>query len=119
MPAAQLLLKKSRERAKDRQLPHTLVREEIEALLADGVCEFCRVPFQRARTLGENRPTSPTLDRLDPAAGYVLENVAVICRRCNIRKSDSSAADLRALADAVDRAIFARLPDHYTGKTRD
>lgn len=32
----------------------------------------------------------PSLDRIDPAGGYIDENVWIICNKCNTKKNDSS-----------------------------
>lgn len=44
------------------------------------------------------RPDSPSLDRLDPAKGYVRGNVAVISQRANAIKSDATASEIEAVA---------------------
>lgn len=41
---------------------------------------------------------SPSIDRLDPLKGYVPENIAVICTRCNILKRDATADELVCVA---------------------
>lgn len=46
---------------------------------------------------GKNRNGSPSLDRVDSAKGYTVENVAVICMRCNMRKNDSTIEELEML----------------------
>lgn len=46
--------------------------------------------------------SSPTLDRIVPAKGYVRNNVIVVCSKANRAKSDLSAAELRKLASFVD-----------------
>lgn len=44
-----------------------------------------------------NRKRSPSLDRRDNSKGYTLDNVFVICSRCNSLKKDSTAEELRAI----------------------
>lgn len=51
--------------------------------------------FGRGRAL----PTSPSIDRVNPALGYVRGNVAVISKRANMLKGDATAGELRLLAD--------------------
>jgi hypothetical protein len=46
---------------------------------------------------------SPSLDRIDPERGYTPANVWVISNRANRIKNDSTPAELRTIADAVDR----------------
>lgn len=46
---------------------------------------------------------APTLDRIRNTEGYVRGNVVVVSMRANRMKSDSSVAELRALADFYER----------------
>ncbi len=47
---------------------------------------------------GRRSSTSPSIDRVDPALGYVTGNVRIISDRANRLKSNRSVEDLRALA---------------------
>jgi hypothetical protein len=52
-----------------------------------------------------SRDTTPSLDRMRPALGYIPSNVRVISFRANRIKSDASVAELRAIlayAEASD-----------------
>ena len=42
---------------------------------------------------------APSLDRIRNNLGYTDQNVAVLCRRCNTRKGDMTAAELQRLAN--------------------
>lgn len=42
--------------------------------------------------------SSPSLDRIVPAKGYVYGNIAWLCKRCNSIKNDASADDLERVA---------------------
>ncbi|HRE44070.1 MAG TPA: hypothetical protein PKY87_08875 [Terricaulis sp.] len=46
---------------------------------------------------GRKKDASPSIDRIRPAEGYVLGNVALICWRCNNLKRDASAAELETI----------------------
>lgn len=46
---------------------------------------------------------SPSLDRIDNARGYVRGNVIVVSELANRMKSNSTIAQLRALADFYER----------------
>lgn len=70
------------------------------------VPEFCPVLGLKLRMeLGHRmaKDTSLSLDRIDNSRGYVPGNVRVISMRANTIKSDATAAELRAVADYVDR----------------
>lgn len=47
-------------------------------------------------------PDSPTIDRVNNSRGYTLDNVAIICHRCNSIKNNRSASDLLESAKALD-----------------
>jgi len=50
-------------------------------------------------------PSSPSLDRFDPAKGYVVGNVAVISQRANWSKGDGTVAEMRALTRWLQRKV--------------
>lgn len=45
---------------------------------------------------------SPSIDKFDPSKGYTLDNVALICWRCNNIKRNYKADDLRRVANWMD-----------------
>ena len=45
------------------------------------------------------RPESPTIDRLNPALGYVKDNVVVISMKANAIKSSATADEIQRVAD--------------------
>lgn len=48
---------------------------------------------------------SPSFDRVDNTKGYTVENVAVVCQRCNRLKSNASILDLERLLTYVKRHL--------------
>lgn len=46
-------------------------------------------------------PSSPSLDRIIPTAGYVRGNIEVISRRANMIKNDATAAELERVAKHI------------------
>jgi len=70
-------------------------------LAIPGICPVLGIPIQRGN--GARCDSSPTLDRIVPELGYVLSNVRVISWRANRLKNDATAAELRLIADYIDR----------------
>lgn len=46
---------------------------------------------------------SPSIDRVNSKLGYIKNNVAILCWRCNKVKQDSIPSELRIVADFIDR----------------
>jgi hypothetical protein len=103
---AKTLVSGMRERARRLGLPIDKERLTVN-YIADRLdrspnCECCNVPleiFHRCK-MGENRAhdRSPTIDRIIPRKGYIFENVAILCFRCNTLKRDAAAEELERVA---------------------
>lgn len=66
------------------------------------VPERCPVlGMEMQRHAGKAAPNSFSLDRVDPAQGYVKGNVAVISMRANALKSDASPEELAAILTKI------------------
>lgn len=50
-----------------------------------------------------NKRCSPSLDRKDPAKGYVKGNVWVISNRANTIKNDATPEELRQMAEGIQK----------------
>ncbi|AUR90881.1 hypothetical protein NVP1151O_40 [Vibrio phage 1.151.O._10N.222.46.B1] len=76
----------------------------IERLKNNPNCECCGkvldVGFKHDRKFNDD---SPSMDRVDSSKGYTAENTAILCWRCNKSKQDSTAEQLRAIADFMDK----------------
>ena len=58
-------------------------------------CACCKIALDYSTGKGgNNNSRAPTLDRVDNSQGYTLENVRVICRRCNHLKSNASFEEI-------------------------
>jgi hypothetical protein len=91
------------QRARRYSLPFdrdTLSPAWLEARLRDHpVCECCGRAFAwNPSPTARMNPASPSCDRIVPALGYVLGNVALLCWRCNHVKGDATAEELEAVA---------------------
>ncbi|MGO4409460.1 MULTISPECIES: hypothetical protein [unclassified Brevundimonas] len=87
---AMSLLQRARQRAARRGLPFDLRRSDI---VVPSICPALGVPI----TLGVGRtPHSPSLDRIQPALGYVRGNIRVISDQANRLKGAKALPDLYA-----------------------
>jgi len=87
------LLYAARKRAGRKGVPFVLTEQTIP--LIPDACPACGVALERSE--GKVSATSPSLDRIVPELGYVPENVAWLCYRCNAIKRDASLEDLKLL----------------------
>lgn len=86
----------ARERARRYALPIDIDKNYVRSIVP-AVCPVFGTPFE---FLGKRlRPESPSLDRIDPAKGYVRGNVAIISLRANAIKSNACWQDIQRVAD--------------------
>jgi hypothetical protein len=90
------ILANARSRARRLKLPFDLTEEDI---IVPDTCPVLGIPI--FRTPGKRSANSPSLDRLNPSAGYVRGNVAVISDKANRIKTDATAQELQMVATWV------------------
>lgn len=93
-----MMLKKAKERAKEKGLEFNLTREDIQIPLQCPVLGIFLV-----RQIGKASFNSPVLDRLDNSKGYIKGNVNVISQRANRIKSDASWDEINAILKYMER----------------
>lgn len=91
------LYKSAKERAKRKNIPFSI---SVEDIIIPKVCPYLGIDLHISNK--NMTDFSPTLDRVNPALGYVRGNVVVVSWRANRIKSDGTAAELRAIADAIE-----------------
>lgn len=97
-----VLLKRAANRAREYGIPFDLVESDI---VIPSVCPVYGTPFvAEPGKKGRANNTSPSLDRVIPALGYVKGNVRVISNRANNLKNNASLEDLERLVDYL-RAV--------------
>jgi hypothetical protein len=108
----QPLVERARKRAQSRGLAFAITRDDIVVPL------ICPVLGIELKIGGKRSANSPSLDRIDPASGYVPGNVRVISDRANRLKGPRSLADLERLAEygPVDRRSEYRLVADYVAR---
>jgi hypothetical protein len=67
----------------------------------DMTCPVCSVEMTAVVEKGK-QPTAISLDRVRNNRGYVEGNVRVICAKCNTRKRDMTADDLRQILTYIE-----------------
>lgn len=93
------ILNNAKCRAKDKGLEFTLTAADIH------IPEFCPVLGIRLEPgKGVASPNSPSIDRINPHAGYVPGNVAIISYKANTIKSNATLAEVQAVAAYMKRA---------------
>lgn len=86
------LRERARKRARQQGLEFSIRREDI---IVPNTCPVLGIPIVIGGKRSEN---SPSLDRIDPALGYVPGNVRVISDKANRLKGRRSLVQLEALA---------------------
>jgi hypothetical protein len=91
------ILTKAKRRAERAGLPFSDLLEAFLLANPPTACVCCGRSFDYALDKGHNSD-SASLDRIDNTKGYVIGNVATICRRCNRLKGDATLEEVEAIA---------------------
>jgi hypothetical protein len=83
---------KAQNRAKQSGIPFTIDPSDVSIPV---LCPLLGIPLRRGE--GVQCRNSPTLDRKNPALGYVKENVWVISYKANAMKQDATLEELELL----------------------
>lgn len=101
-----VLLNYARDRARRQELPFDLDREFLREKLARGKCELSGLTLQRVAPGGyRTHPYAPSLDRIEPAAGYVKSNVRLVCFAVNRARSDFGDEVLLTVASGLVKHV--------------
>lgn len=92
----QMLLNASKQRARNKNIEHTLTIEELKELYpADGRCPVFGFTLQFGSA--GFRENSPSVDKIDPKGGYTKDNVQIISWKANRLKTDATVKELELL----------------------
>lgn len=95
-------------RAVSKSLPFSITVDDIvSAYPTDGLCPVFRTAMTPANGY-VHRQSSPSLDRIIPALGYVPNNIAVISVRANQTKNDATVEELTSLTKWLQNVISER-----------
>lgn len=90
-----------RARAKKKGLEFNLTHDFLVEKLSAMRCEATGLKLSPNLFPGKRNPMSPSLDRIDNAKGYTMDNVMVTCLHFNLAKHQFSLEDLLVLATAL------------------
>lgn len=95
------MIRNARQRAKRAGVPCTITAADI---LIPETCPILGIALK----IGTRQPTdnSPSLDRIEPAKGYVQGNIAVISFRANAIKNCASVEELQAVVEWLNRVTL-------------
>ena len=98
-----------KDRASKAAVHFELTDDDLRVLLEESrlCCAYCDKQLD-FHTDVSDRWNAPSLDRIVPSKGYVLENVTICCYRCNMIKSEATADELRRLAERVEHLILIK-----------
>lgn len=96
----------AKRRAKEQGVPFSI---RLEDIAIPTHCPVLGIRLVRAKKGKGFTDTSPSLDKIIPALGYVPGNIAVISGRANRLKNDGTADELMAIAEWMAKQKGARL----------
>lgn len=97
-------LRRAKHRATSRGLPFDITEEYITGLIErqGRACAVSGIPFQsRKSETGRRLPFAPSIDRIDNAGGYTMDNVRIVASIVNNAMADYSDAEFFEMCKAV------------------
>jgi len=92
------ILKRSREKKLTCDKDILTIDYFCERLSQNSVCECCgRLLNLCSKAVGVLYPDSATVDRVNINVGYIIDNVSILCWKCNAVKKDASLHELEQL----------------------
>ena len=92
----------ARTRAKQYNYEFNLTNEHIESIISSGHCEISGLPFDlKPRSDLMRNPFAPSIDRINNAGGYTIDNSHVVCGMFNSGKGEAVLIDFIAMCVAV------------------
>jgi len=88
----------AKHRAKLKQLPFDLDPADIQRRIDAGRCELTGIPFDTSTPRAWN---APSLDRIDPACGYTMDNVRVVLYSLNVMANTWGPDKITLIASAI------------------
>lgn len=86
------LFDKARKRARKKGIPFNIVVDDI---IIGEKCPILNIPYEIGDGVVCN--ASPSLDRIDPAKGYIRGNIQVLSYRANVLKSNATIDEIELI----------------------
>jgi hypothetical protein len=107
----------AKRRAKNKNLPFDIDLDYVRSLVGENAelashCPVFKAPLAWSCQRGNGHgplPNSPSIDRIDPARGYIKGNIWVISHRANSIKNDASHEELKLVTKATGIALVNSL----------
>ena len=99
---AYVVWRRAKDRAKKRGLVFTITKDYVVSCLTLGACSVTGLQFDMTFDDTKMNPRAPSLDRIDPALGYTVENTRMVCWIFNRAKGDGSDEDVQMLVEALN-----------------
>jgi hypothetical protein len=105
LPMLPELFKQARKNASVRGIEFTMTRADMLALLDEsgGSCTITGIPFDPDFRPHRRRPFVPSLDRIDNAKPYTVENCRMVCSAVNCALNEWGLSVLEEIAMAMNR----------------
>lgn len=97
---ARRIVRSSKQSAKSRGLAFDIDESDIIKALELGVCQVTGMDLNMT-TLDKANPWRPSIDRIDPAKGYVRGNVRIVVWLYNAAKQQYTDGDVLAMAKSL------------------
>jgi len=94
------ILNNARRRAKDRGVPFSLTKADIEV---PEICPVLGIPLHLGKE--HSQPYSPSIDSIIPELGYVPGNVAIMSHKANTIKSNATVEELEAVVAWLKKTL--------------
>ena len=87
-----VMLKRSRTRARQKQLEFSLIKEDLVIPLR---CPILNIEL--CTTNQKQEDNSPSIDRIDNEKGYTKDNILIISNRANSLKKDATLEEMKLI----------------------